>query len=123
MLKRHINKGILEISDEKGNVILSSSEEMIDGVFYFTLKGQMRNDAACEFEDELMAALSVCGRIVLSFKEVSYIASTAMRSLLSVQQIMDERENSRLLIKGVSDEVMKTFDAYGFTNMLEIEGA
>lgn len=122
MLKRRINNDVLEICDENGRVILSSSEELIDGVFHFTLKGQMRNDAAYDFEDELMAALSVCGRIVLSFKEVSYIASTAMRSLLSVQQIMDERENSRLLIKGVSDEVMKTFDAYGFTNMLEIEG-
>lgn len=123
MVKRKINNNVLEIYDETGRVLFSSSEEWIDGTFYFTLKGKMRNDAAYDFEDELMAALSVCSRIVLNFKEVTYIASTAMRSLLSVQQIMDERENSRLLIKGVSDEVMKIFDTYGFTSMLEIEGA
>lgn len=121
MRSRRMNNNVLEICREDGQVILSLSEIIEGETLTMFLSGQITNDTAHEFEDEVMAALTVCRRIVLDFAGVTYIASMAMRSLLSAQQIVDEMEDSSIVLTKIQPPVMEILEESGFTDILTIE--
>ena len=116
---RRMNGNTLEIVNGSETVI-SLTEKMVDGEMHIQVKGELKNEVAHEFEDELMAAFSVCGVIKLDLSEVTYIASIAMRALLSIQQIIDEN-NASLVISKVSSEVKQIFETAGFFDIFVIE--
>lgn len=115
-----MNKGVLEIVDNN-DVILSLEEKFSDGEFEISVKGKLVNEVAYEFEDEIMAALSVCTNLVVDLSSVEYIASSAMATLLSVQQEIDKLENASLKISNPSNVVKEIFDESGFRDILLIE--
>lgn len=117
---RRMNGNTLEIlSGDK--VVISLSEEMIDDAMNIKVSGEILNEVAHDFEDEVMASFSVCKNVKIDLGEVNYIASLAMRALLSVQQIVDETDESSLTITRLSDEVKKVFEEAGFMDILSIE--
>lgn len=118
---RRMNNNVLEICDEDANVILAIAEELVDGKLKITLSGEIKNEVAHEFEDEVMAALSVYPNLIIDFSKVTYIASFALKSLLSVQQMIDEIDNSSMVLVHVSKEVMSIFKESGFSEILMIE--
>lgn len=118
---RRMNNNVLEICDEDANVILAIAEELVDSKLKITLSGEIKNEVAHEFEDEVMAALSVCPNLIIDFSQVTYIASFALKSLLSVQQMIDEIDNSSMVLIHVSKEVMSIFKESGFSEILMIE--
>ena len=64
MKTRRMNNNVLEICDESNNVILSIAEEVKeDNTMFISLRGEIVNEVAHEFEDEVMAALSVCKKL------------------------------------------------------------
>ncbi len=120
MNKRRMNGNVLEIVNDDG-VIIALSETMVDKEMHITVSGKLKNEVAHEFEDELMAAFSVCDVVKLDLSNVTYIASIAMRALLSVQQIIDENDKLSLVINNLSKEVKELFEESGFIDLLEIE--
>ena len=120
MNTRRMNGDTLEILIDN-NVILSIQETMEDGTMNINVAGELRNEVAHDFEDELMAAFSVCDKVVIDFAKTTYIASIAMRALLFAQQIIDEKENASLLIRNLSDSVKTAFEDSGFIDILNIE--
>lgn len=121
MITRRMNNNSLEILSD-GNLVMCITEEMNVNEMLISIAGEIRNEVAHEFEDELMAAFSVCGNIRISFEKTSYIASLAMRTLLSVQQLVDERDGATLVITGVNGIVRDIFDDAGFFDILTVEG-
>jgi len=121
MNTRRMNGDTLEVlnGDE---LIIALSEKMVDGVMHIAVSGEIRNEVAHEFEDELMAAFSVCSAVRLDLSKVTYIASFAMKALLSVQQLIDDNDDASLVIAGISPEVKEMFEASGFMDILNIEG-
>lgn len=118
---RRMNNNVLEICDEDSKVILSIAEELVEGKLKITLSGEIKNEVAHEFEDEVMAVLSVYPNLIIDFSKVTYIASFALKSLLSVQQMIDEIDNSSMVLIHVSKEVMSIFKESGFSEILMIE--
>lgn len=122
MKMRRVDHRVLEIYDDSNSVVFSIAEEMKnENTMRIQLSGEITNDVAHEFEDEVMAALSVCEKIELDFEKVSYIASMALKALLSIQQMMDEMENSQMVLTHVSPKVMEIFKETGFCDILWIE--
>lgn len=121
MKTRRMNNNVLEICDENNEVILSIEEKAIENGIEIYLKGEIKNEVSHEFEDEVMAALSVCSKLIINFEKVTYIASMALKSLLSIQQIIDETDGSSMLITHISPVVKDIFDESGFSEILEIE--
>lgn len=117
---RRMNGDTLEILNGD-NIIISLSEKLIDSAMHIVVSGEIKNEVAHEFEDELMAAFSVCNIVKLDLSKVTYIASIAMRALLSVQQIIDENEAASLVITSMSHEVKAMFETSGFLDILNIE--
>lgn len=122
MKTRRVDHHVLEICDDHNTVVFSIAEEMKnENTMRIQLAGEITNDVAHEFEDEVMAALSVCPKIELDFAKVSYIASMALKALLSIQQIMDEMENSQMVLTHVPQKVMDILKETGFCDILWIE--
>lgn len=120
MTTRRMNGEELEILS--GNtVVLSIREELNEGIMTISLNGEIRNEVAHEFEDEVMAAFSVCENVRIDLEKVGYIASMAMKALLSVQQMIDENENASLVIVRLSPAVKEKFEKSGFVDILNIE--
>jgi len=118
---RRMNNGVLEICGADSEVVFSLEEKLVDGVLNIKLYGEIKNEVAFEFEDEIMAALMACNQIELDFENVSYIASMALKSLLSAQQMIDGMDGARMVLRQVPESVMKTFRDAGFLDILEIE--
>ena len=121
MKNRRINNNELEIIGDNNEVILVIAETIENGTMNMTLRGELRNETAHEFEDELMAALTVCNTIRLDLSDVTYVASMALSCLLAVQQIIDDNDNSRLVIVAASKPAADMFDQLNFNEILEIE--
>ncbi|MGO5165468.1 MULTISPECIES: STAS domain-containing protein [unclassified Candidatus Paralachnospira] len=120
MITREMVDGVLEILLD-GTRVLCIREQMKDDIFYMEAEGEIRNEVAHEFEDELMAAVSVCRKIRLDLSKITYLASGALRSLLSVQQIIDEQEGAEMILVHVSEPVMEALKESGFDEILFIE--
>ena len=120
MITREMVDGVLEIL-LVGTRALCIREQMKDDIFYMEAEGEIRNEVAHEFEDELMAAVSVCRKIRLDLSKITYLASGALRSLLSVQQIIDEQEGAEMILVHVSEPVMEALKESGFDEILFIE--
>ena len=120
MITREMVDGVLEILLD-GIRVLCIREQMKDDIFHMEAEGEIRNEVAHEFEDELMAAVSVCRKIRLDLSKITYLASGALRSLLSVQQIIDEQEGAEMILVHVSEPVMEALKESGFDEILFIE--
>lgn len=116
---RRMNGNTLEILNDE-TLLISLSEKLVDNEMHISVSGELRNEVAHEFEDELMAAFSVCNVVKLDLSEVTYIASIAMRALLSVQQIVDENDNGAFVITGISSQVKEVFESSGFLDILDV---
>lgn len=120
MNTRRMNGDKLEIciNDE---VVLSFTEKVENGVMYMKVSGDIRNEAAHDFEDEIMAAFSFCTAVRIDMSEVTYIASFALKALLSIQQIIDENNAAGLVIENLSPVAKEMFVESGFMDILNIE--
>lgn len=119
-MQRRMNEGTLEILDDGQNVVLSIRETLEDQVMTIAVSGKIKNDVAHEFEDELMAGLSVCPKLMIDLTQTDYIASMALRSLLSVQQMMDNMDDTVMTLR-ISPEIKAVFEESGFMDILNIE--
>lgn len=118
---RRMNGKVLEICDEKENLIMSVAESLKNSVISISVSGEIRNDVAHEFEDEVMAAFSVCPVIEIDLSQTTYIASLALKALLSVQQIVDETDGTSMTVLNLSPEVKRIFEESGFIDILCVE--
>ena len=119
--KRVLNDNVLEIRNEHGETLISFFEEMNGNVMFIKVIGEIKNEVSHDFEDEIMAAFSVSGNIKIDLSETTHISSLAMKSLLSVQQIIDDIPGSSMVISALSNEVEKMFEESGFIDILYIE--
>lgn len=120
MKRRKIMDGDLKVYDDD-KLLFTLSEIISDDVMLISLSGKLSNLVASEFEDEVMAALTVCHKLRLDFSGVTYIASGVLRVLLSAQQVIDSIEGAEMVLAGVTGEVMTTLHEAGFDDILEIE--
>ena len=119
---RQMNEDALVISEENGDVILSIREKALeDNGMLFELTGELKNEIAYEFEDELDAVLTVRHNIRIDLSGVTFIASAGLHTLLRAQQFVDGTSDGSLIISGISGEVAEIFENNGFTELFRFE--
>ncbi len=121
MAERKMNDKAMEIYDDHGQFMFSIEESVDSDAMVILLNGKIKNEVAHDFEDEVIAALSVCRKIILDMRKLTYIASVALKSLLSAQQLIDTMDGASMTLVHVSKEVMKILDDSGFSDLLAIE--
>lgn len=121
MAERRMKDKTMEIYDDHGEFEFSIEESVEDGSMLILLDGKIKNEVAYDFEDEVIAALSVCPKVILDMNKLTYIASISLQSLLNVQRLIDNMDGASMKLVHVSKEVMKILDESGFSDILEIE--
>ncbi len=120
-MKRRMTDNALEILGEDGEVVFSIREEANGDTMLISPEGRLTNHAVHDFEDEVMAALSVCPKILIDFSKVVYISGVAMKSLLSIQQEVDGIYNASLVLCSPSVQVMETLKEAGLDEILTVD--
>ena len=121
MIIRKVNNGVLELHDETTNIIMTIEEEIENGTMLIDVSGEIRSEVAHEFEDEIMAAFSVSNNIMINLSKATYISSLALRALLSLQQMIDDMPEAKMVICGLSPQIKQSFVESGFYDILYIE--
>ena len=85
-----------------------------------SVSGMLNALSSSELEAELRDSLVDVDDLVLDLSGMEYISSAGLRVLLGAQQYMDEKDGT-MIVRGVNDMVMETFEETGFDKLLDIE--
>lgn len=120
MVNRRINNGILELRNDE-IIVMTIEEKVENDEMLIFVTGEIKNEVAHEFEDEIMTAFSVMKKIRIDLSKATYMSSLALRALLSLQQMIDVLPDSKMIISGVIEQVKQVFVESGFYDILYIE--
>ena len=139
MYKREVSDNFIDIKDERDSVVFTLKEELTDGNLIIGIAGSLQTDAVYEFEDEVLAALSVCDKAAnnqaafrnltnycvgtgrLDLSRISYISSAALRSFLKFQSIIDKYDSMHMSVVNPSAPVMSRLEETGYVDILDIK--
>lgn len=100
---------------------MNTSFEEINGKYVATLKGEMDTAAAVEAEEVLKPLYQSNGKdVIIDCTELEYIASSGLRILLSILKGA-KASGSKVVMKGVNDDIKNVFKLTGFISLFEFE--
>ena len=100
---------------------MNTKIEEIDGKFVATLEGEMDTAAATEAEEVLKPLYTSNGKdVIIECSGLEYIASSGLRILLSILKGA-KAAGSKVIMRGMSDDIENVFKLTGFISLFEIE--
>ena len=84
-----------------------------------SLAGRLDTVAAADFEKELSASLDGVETLVLDCAELTYVASSGLRTFLMAQKRIAKQ--GKMTMRHVQDAVMEVLSMTGFDDLLSIE--
>ncbi len=106
----------MEITKSReGNKVICSINGRVDTQTAPDLQDELHNyfiEAENEFENKM--------ELILDFKNVSYMSSAGLRTILHTKKKIDSMSESSLRIINVQAPVMEVFDMTGFTDFLDL---
>ena len=95
--------------------------EEIEGKFVATLEGEMDTAAAVEAEEVLKPLYQSSGKdVIIDCTNLEYIASSGLRILLGILKGA-KASGSRVVMKGMNDDIKSVFQLTGFISIFEFE--
>ena len=92
-----------------------------DGKFIATLNGEMDTAAALEAEEVLKPLYKTDGKdVIVDCTKLEYIASSGLRILLSILKGA-KAGGSRVVMKGVNEDIQTVFKMTGFISLFDFE--
>ena len=100
---------------------MNTKIEEIDGKYFATFEGEMDTVAAVEAEKVLKPIYDSNGKdVIIDCSGLEYIASSGLRILLSILKGA-KANGSRVVMRGVNDDIKTVFQLTGFINIFEFE--
>jgi anti-sigma B factor antagonist len=100
---------------------MNAKFEEIDGKYVATLEGEMDTAAALEVEETLKPLYTSDGKdVIIDCTNLEYIASSGLRILISILKGA-KSAGSRVVMRGVNDDIKNVFKLTGFINIFEFE--
>ena len=119
--KRIVDGELLIITDENDQHLLAIWEQMGEEQTQVILNGDITLQVSHDFEDELMGLATVSNHIVIEFSGVNFISSAGLKTLLSVQQMLEKRRDTSLALRAMNAQLMAIFQETGFADLFDIE--
>lgn len=118
---RQMKDDTLVITGEDGEAVFYIREKILNDCILFELSGELKNEIAYEFEDELEAVLTVQHRVRIDLSRVTFIASAGLHTLLHAQQFVDKTADGSMVICGLSSNAAETFENNGFMELFRFD--
>ena len=96
------------------------TKDIKDNVLNVKLVGRLDTNTAPVLDGELKDDLEAVTKLELDLKELDYISSAGLRTILVFHKKMTSKKGS-LVVLHPKDEVMEVFDMTGFSSFLNIE--
>ncbi len=94
--------------------------EELEDKFLVTLEGELDTAAAADVEKKLQPLYTSNGKDVeIDCTQLEYIASSGLRILISILKGA-KSGGSRVVLKGLNDDIKDVFKLTGFINLFEI---
>lgn len=95
--------------------------EEIDAKYVITLEGAMDTAAATEVDELLQPLYTSNGKdVIIDCTNLEYIVSSGLRILICILKGA-KSGGSRVVVRGVNDDIMNVFKQTGFVNIFEFE--
>lgn len=91
-----------------------------DNVIVIVLGGRLDTTTAPELEQKFNNVFDSTKEIIFDFKELEYISSAGLRVMLLAQK-QANKENTKMKIINVCEEINEIFEMTGFSDILTIE--
>lgn len=92
----------------------------VDGTkMVITLDGRLDTSTAPELEAELKSSLEGITSLVLDFKDLQYISSAGLRTVLMAKKAIGSSGN--LVLTNVNKSIMEVLEITGFQDILNIQ--
>ena len=99
--------------------MLNISKTQNGGVLTIDLEGRLDTTTAPDLEAVVKSDLDGVKELIFEVKDLEYISSAGLRTLLSAQKIMNKQGN--MTVMHPSEEVQEIFDVTGFSDILNIQ--
>ena len=101
--------------------MMNAKIEELDGKYVVKLEGEMNTAAALDVESVLEPLYNSNGKdVIIDCTTLDYIASSGLRILLGI--LKGARNNgSKVVIRGMRDDIKNVFKLTGFINIFEFE--
>ena len=100
---------------------MKTTIEQLEGCTLVTLDGELNTAASAEVKNTLTPLIeNGSGNIVIECKDLSYIASSGLRILLSILK-STKANGGKLTLRNVNDKVNKIFSLTGFVKIFDFE--
>ena len=100
---------------------MNTKIEEIDGKYVATLEGEMDTAAAAEVEKVMEPLYTSDGKdVIIDCTRLEYIASSGLRILISILKGA-KSAGSRVVLRGVNDDIKSVFKLTGFDSIFEFE--
>ena len=100
---------------------MKTTIEQLEGCTLVTLDGELNTAASAEVKNTLTPLIeNGSGNIVIECKDLSYIASSGLRILLSILKRV-KTNGDKLTLRNVNDKVNKIFSLTGFVKIFDFE--
>ena len=101
--------------------MLNTTMNIKDGELYVALEGRLDTLTAPGFEKEMETYFGKMNAVTMDFEELEYISSAGLRTILSVQQYMEENGYRDVKVINVNQTVRETFEVTGFMDLIDVE--
>lgn len=100
---------------------MKTTIEQLEGCTLVTLDGELNTAASAEVKNTLTPLIeNGSGNIVIECKDLTYIASSGLRILLSILK-STKANGGKLTLRNVNDSVKKIFSLTGFVKIFDFE--
>lgn len=100
---------------------MNAKFEEIDNKYVVTLEGELDTAAAIEVEETLKPLYASDGKdVIIDCTNLEYIASSGLRILISILKGA-KSTGSRVVLRGVNEDINNVFRLTGFINLFEFE--
>ena len=100
---------------------MKTTIEQLEDCTLVTLEGELNTAASAEVKNTLTPLIeNGSGNIVIECKDLSYIASSGLRILLSILK-STKANGGKLTLRNVNDKVNKIFSLTGFVKIFDFE--
>lgn len=120
MLKRKIEGDAVVLYDGAQKVLTLDARETDEGIL-MELHGELRSETEHEVQDALVALITVDCRVIVDFKQVTYLSQAVVNAMLLAQQKTETMKKGHLLLRNLNDEIYDVLASTGAAEQLWIE--
>lgn len=101
--------------------MLNTTYDLNDGGLTISLEGRLDALTSQTLEKEITERLEGVTSVTMDFTDLQYISSAGLRTILGVQQYMEEHDCDDVKVTGCNETILDILDETGFMDIINVE--